>query len=127
MQEGRLGWVGTPAELFRQPAYDDPIPNSITALSRIFYGIQSPQLPVTVEETWQIVDELGLSFSLSDHCLHKTSGHAIKPPPVLILQHMTYSYEHPSLCAMCLQPFTEEILLPFLEKMDLERACWPNC
>ena len=63
-------------------------------LAECFAGFDLPTLPVTVEEAWQVADDLGLSLSLSEQRKASSIGdHSTQDPPILELDHVTYGYD----------------------------------
>lgn len=94
MQEGHMAWIGPPAELFRQPALAAQYGIRPHPLAECFAGFNLPQLPVTVEEAWQVADDLSVSLSLSDQRGVSSAGdHSTQDTPILELDHVTYGYD----------------------------------
>ena len=89
-----MAWIGPPAELFRQPALAAQYGIRPHPLAECFAGFDLPTLPVTVEEAWQVADDLGLSLSLSEQRKASSIGdHSTQDPPILELDHVTYGYD----------------------------------
>ncbi len=79
LDHGSICWEGTPREFFQCPDLARRYGISSLPLAECFADFGLSALPVTVEEAWQVTDELGLKLE-STHDVH-TAGYLVTDQP----------------------------------------------
>ncbi len=103
LNEGKVAWEGTPRELFGRPDQEEltkqlgisPLP-----LAACFTDLGLTQLPILLEEAWEVAGELGLTVLPFDSAATQAAG---QPPSfssplararvVVDVQQVSYEYE----------------------------------
>ncbi|MEW6543090.1 MAG: energy-coupling factor transporter ATPase [Nitrospirota bacterium] len=88
LERGALAWDGPPRRLFSRPDLLARYGLAPLPIARCFEGLGLAELPLSVEEAWELADELGLSVVPAGPAPRPKAG-----PPVVEVQKTSFAYQ----------------------------------
>ncbi|RMH37308.1 MAG: ATP-binding cassette domain-containing protein [Nitrospirae bacterium] len=103
LQDGEVRWDGSPSVLFRRPALVERLGLHPLSITECFRDVDVPELPITVEEAWELAEAYDLVLeppdaeTMSDQARSTPSPESYsglrEATPILQFESVSFAYE----------------------------------